>query len=406
MQKNNINCGLGAPGANATQSFTEIGKKYSSNVSSPIADAIEKEMNRGKILPVQASMYEQYWNEAKQYDFSNICPEIDITKDYGEDEFLLEIGGVPTMPRGDIQAIKAHAKEGKTMLISIIITALLGSEKDTELDIRGREENLSILYFDTEQHPRNTKRIMLRINAMRGVAANTPIEGISFFAIRELSIQHRINFILDKIKTHHPDVVIIDGIRDLVQSINDEAECNNIIQLLTSIAMYENIAILCVLHKNKNKLDDTMRGHLGAELENKSSSIWEVSRNGNIVTVDETHARNEPTEKWQFKIGEGGIPCPPNAEDIIIAKKGTKESMIKTKNAPKDYSDILHLALIKEHLSNANSSKESVNKIIQNAFGVSDKKSRDFTDYYIKKGWLVKTNESKQPKYKINAALM
>ena len=76
------------------------------------------------------------------------------------------------------------------------------------------------------------------------------------------------------------------------------------------------------------------------------------------------------------------------------------------KNATKDYSDILHLALIKEHLSNANSSKESVNKIIQNAFGVSDKKSRDFTDYYIKKGWLVKTNESKQSKYKINAALM
>lgn len=59
------------------------------------------------------------------------------------------------------------------------------------------------------------------------------------------------------------------------------------IQLLANIAVNENIAILCVLHKNKNRLDDTMRGHLGAELENKASSVWEVSRNGNIVTVDE-----------------------------------------------------------------------------------------------------------------------
>ncbi len=323
------NCGMGAPGANATQTQTEKSTNYVSNVSTPIADSIEKEMNRGKLLPMQVSLFDKYWAEASQYDYSNICPEIDITKDYGEDEFLLEIGGVPTMPRGDIQAIKAHAKEGKTMLTSIFITALLGSEKDTELDVRGREENLSILYFDTEQHPRNTKRIMLRINAMRGVAANTPIEGISFFAIRELSIQHRINFILDKIKTHHPDIVIIDGIRDMVQSINDEAECNNIIQLLTSIAMYENIAILCVLHKNKNKLDDTMRGHLGAELENKASSVWEVSRSGNIVTVDETHARNEPTEKWQFKIGEGGIPCVPSAEEITGTEKKKKKDKIK-----------------------------------------------------------------------------
>ena len=396
------NCGMGAPGANATQELSEIGKKYSTNVSSNIVDAVEKEMNHSKTL----SLYEKCWAVARQIDFSNTDYEINITKDYGDDEFLLKIGDVPTMPRGDIQAIKAHGKEGKTMLTSILVTALLNDENGNALNVKGIEKNLKIFYFDTEQHQRNTKRIMLRINAMRGVEANTPIEGASFFAIRELSIENRINFIVNRIKTYKPDVVVIDGIRDLVKSINEEAECNNIIQLLISIATCENLAILCVLHKNKNKLDDTMRGHLGAELENKATSVWEVRRNGNIVTVDETHARNEPTEKWQFKIGEGGIPCPPNAEDIIIAKKGTKESMIKTKNAPKDYSDILHLALIKEHLSNAKSSKESVNKIIQNAFGVSDKKSRDFTDYYIKKGWLVKTNESKQPKYKINAALM
>ena len=377
-----------------------------SDVSSPIADAIEKEMNRGKLLPMQVSLFDKFWANASQYDYSNICPEIDITKDYGEDEFLLEIGGVPTMPRGDIQAIKAHAKEGKTMLTSIFVSALLGTEKSTELDVRGREENLSILYFDTEQHPRNTKRIMLRINAMRGVAANTPIEGISFFAIRELSIQHRINFILDKIKTHHPDVVIIDGIRDMVQSINDEAECNNIIQLLTSIAMYENIAILCVLHKNKNKLDDTMRGHLGAELENKSSSIWEVSRNGNIVTVDETHARNEPTEKWQFKIGASGIPCPPSAEDIIATKRETKKSVIKQKNAPEDFGEKLHLMFIKGHFSMGEFSKSDVNNCVKKMFMISDQPARKFTNFYIERKWLIPTSKEKQPKYKMNPALL
>ena len=320
--------GNDAPSAIAAQTTTERTMNYISNVSSPIADAIEKEMNRGKLLPMQVSLFDKFWAEASQFDYNNICPEIDITKDYGEDEFLLEIGGVPTMPRGDIQAIKAHAKEGKTMLTSIFITALLGSEKDTELDVRGREENLSILYFDTEQHPRNTKRIMLRINAMRGVAKDTVIDGLKTYSIRELNQQHRIYFILDKIKTYQPDVVIIDGIRDLVRSINDEAECNEMIQLLANIAVNENIAILCVLHKNKNKLDDTMRGHLGAELENKASSVWEVSRNGNIVTVDETHARNEPTEKWQFKIGAGGIPCTPSAEEVYASKKD-KNKMLK-----------------------------------------------------------------------------
>jgi hypothetical protein len=124
-------------------------------------------------------------------------------------------------------------------------------------------------------------------------------------------------------------MVIIDGIRDLVRSINDETECNEMIQLLADVAKSENIAILCILHKNKNKQDESMRGHLGAELENKASSVWEVRRSGNIVTVDETHARNEPTEKWQFKIGEGGIPCSPSAEEIANTVNSANSGMLK-----------------------------------------------------------------------------
>ncbi len=380
MYNNLFNCGMEAPSANDTQTYTEVGKKYVANVSTTIANAIEKEMNRGKLLPMQVSLFDKFWTEASQYDYSNICPEIDITKDYGEDEFLLEIGGVPTMPRGDIQAIKAHAKEGKTMLTSIFVSALLGSEKSTELDVRGREENLSILYFDTEQHQRNTKRIMLRINAMRGVAKDTVIDGLKTYSIRELNQQHRIYFILNKIKTYRPDVVIIDGIRDLVRSINDEAECNEMIQLLANIAVNENIAILCVLHKNKNRLDDTMRGHLGAELENKASSVWEVSRNGNIVTVDETHARNEPTEKWQFKIGAGGIPCTPSAEEVAGTTKKKKKDKIKLQDLnieevktflkkvatePISYSTTLAKAIHKEYDRGMPNARELAQEMIQ-----------------------------------------
>ena len=45
--------------------------------------------------------------------------KIDLAKTYSEPSYLVKSGGVGTIPRGDIIAVKAKSKHGKTFLCSI-----------------------------------------------------------------------------------------------------------------------------------------------------------------------------------------------------------------------------------------------------------------------------------------------
>ena len=74
---------------------------------------------------------------------------------------------------------------------------------------------------------------------------------------------------------HQPDVVFIDGLRDLLASINDEESITNILNDFGSLAEERNINIWMALHQNpsrKNDDDDAkMRGWAGTEYGNKVS---------------------------------------------------------------------------------------------------------------------------------------
>ena len=117
-----------------------------------------------------------------------------------------------------------------------------------------------------------------------------------------------------------PDVVFVDGLRDLLASINDEETATAILDDFGSIAEERRMSIWLALHQNpsrKNEDDEgKMRGWAGTELGNKVSdtlvSIKSKTSNGVTFTVKQVDARDKDMDDWQFEVtddaGNLGVP--------------------------------------------------------------------------------------------------
>jgi hypothetical protein len=108
-----------------------------------------------------------------------------------------------------------------------------------------------------------------------------------------------------------PDLVIFDGIRDVVGDINNYTEAQNVLSKMLSLASWSGACIVCVLHQNKALEDKTLRGALGTELQNKSYETYECQKDPDtrIFTLRQTATRKyDITHKLEFSVNAEGLP--------------------------------------------------------------------------------------------------
>jgi hypothetical protein len=74
-------------------------------------------------------------------------------------------------------------------------------------------------------------------------------------------------------------MVVIDGIADLVRCANDETESVGVIDELYRLAGIYKTRIVCVLHFIPNGMK--LRGHLGSELQRKAAAILSIEKDEN-----------------------------------------------------------------------------------------------------------------------------
>ena len=233
--------------------------------------------------------------------------EIDLSVEYPEPKFTLSITGVGTFPRGDIQAIKAKSKNGKSFLCSVFISSLFGCN---EFGIATKEPNPVALYFDTEQNKRNTARLAKCVHTLLQWDTKKNRNVFHVYALRTMELKRRLPYIEMVIKERKPTIAFIDGIADLIQNFNDVEQSTDLINELMKLSAENDCCVCCVLHTNKAKDDSGMKGHLGTMLLQKASDVFEVKKNGNTFSVTESDCRNQPVEDFAFSIDGHGIPIP------------------------------------------------------------------------------------------------
>lgn len=104
-------------------------------------------------------------------------------------------------------------------------------------------------------------------------------------------------------------LVVIDGTRDMVYDINSPSESTRIISKLMQWTDDRQIHIHTILHQNKG--DENARGHIDAELNNKTETVLLVEKNKNdcnISRVSAMHIRAMDFELFAFCTNDKTLP--------------------------------------------------------------------------------------------------
>ena len=262
---------------------------------------------------------------------------LDPTVEYPEPHFLFEYNGVGFSPLGGIQALSGQKKNGKTFVLAQLMAAALGTGTErvskylpglhtSEETINWLGHEPGVLYCDTEMDQLNTAKVHRRVHWLCGWDMKERSDRFFVQWLREVektdidSANHeRWRLIKNAIEDVNPDIVFIDGVRDIVNDFNDNKESSSIVGEMMSVASKRNICIWNVLHMNPrpgNDDESKMRGHLGTELGNKVSDTFVSSKKktstGVQFTVKQMDARGKDVEDWSFEIvddaGNLGIP--------------------------------------------------------------------------------------------------
>ena len=238
---------------------------------------------------------------------------ITASADIPPHEFLYSWNGTPCFARGELVAVTGKAKSGKTYLNSLLMAAA-GGTGCLGLQ-RLRERPLRVVWIDTEQSEDTTCEILRdRI----GPLMDRPPDDDHYhvFNLRQVRWQDRMTLVLSAIAICKPELVIFDGIRDVVGDINNYEEAQNTIAQLLRLASEFRTCIVCVLHQNKAVEDKTLRGALGSELQNKSFETYECTKNPDtrIFSVRQSATRKyDMPNRIDFCLSPEGLPmaCTP-----------------------------------------------------------------------------------------------
>lgn len=229
---------------------------------------------------------------------------LDLSLPINEPKFLFSIGGIPTIPRAEFIGIKGRAKMGKSQFEYLLISVMLAGL--SRGNIKPLLDKYKILLFDTEQSQASLKKCCQRALKYAGLPIDkNDVRFIPFF-MRPLSIDERKQAIENAVREEHPDIIFIDGVRDLLQDFNSLEQSGNLIQWLLRLTAEYGCTIVSVLHQNKAKDDGNMRGHLGTELLNKLTDCFEVSKKDGKFIVSCTDSRNIQCPDIAFSIDANG----------------------------------------------------------------------------------------------------
>ena len=222
---------------------------------------------------------------------------------------------------GNFSLVIGKAKSKKSFFVNIAVSTVL--KAGTLLGMFKGElpkDKSNVLYFDTEQGKYHVQLALKRI--CEQIKVSIP-KNVSVYGLRSYTPAERLEMIEKAINTtENLGFVIIDGIKDLVTSINDEGEATMIASKLLKWSEQKEIHILTVLHQNKG--DNNARGHIGTELINKAETVLSVTRdtkNPDVSIVEAQFCRGLEPQPFAFEI-INGLPC--LVDGFVLQKNSTK----------------------------------------------------------------------------------
>jgi len=208
--------------------------------------------------------------------------EIDFANPPSKSEMIISINDVPLGTQGNLFGITGGEGTGKSNYVGSLIAGCIRQSDliDTlGASIQRNENSKAVLLYDTEQ-----SEVQLYKN-IAGILKRGQLDAMpacfKAYCLTTMSRKERMQAIIQSMDRFYYQfggiqVVVIDGIADLVRCANDEAESVGVIDELYRLAGIYRTCIVCVLHFIPNGMK--LRGHLGSELQRKAAAILSIER--------------------------------------------------------------------------------------------------------------------------------
>ena len=244
-------------------------------------------------VPTTETEDEKLWRlmQATEFDESTVPPPIVP---------IYSLGGVVICTPGNLTAITAQAKVGKSGLVTSMMAAAMSPDVDRDfLTASGyNAAGKAVLYVDTEQSKDDFWWSVDRAKKRAGLASRPAwLKAYTLTSFDARSIRRGLKLALSHLSDQFGGIhsVIIDGVADLVLDVNDAEECNGLVAELQGLAIRYDCAIVCVIHKNPGT--DKTRGHLGSQIERKAETNLTLEKEDEVTVVWSAKQRRAPIDK-------------------------------------------------------------------------------------------------------------
>jgi hypothetical protein len=177
---------------------------------------------------------------------------------------------------GGILLISGQKKSGKShVILKILATALMKECEPSEfLNVRSLYTEKKVIYIDTEQMGARTKGFIEKV--IKSAGLKTQPDNLEFYNIRRLDVDEKHQFLINFFnQMENVGIIVIDGIADFVNDINDQKAAKDLGDLIFK-HLPDEASLVTVIHEGKDK--SGAMGHLGQQIEKKCSCTVSINK--------------------------------------------------------------------------------------------------------------------------------
>ena len=181
---------------------------------------------------------------------------------------IVSLGGQTICTPGNLSAVTAKAKEGKTAVLSGLIAAALNplAPESRLLGFQScRNNGGAIIHIDTEQSRYDHHKMVGR--TLRRAGLEEPPPELKSYGLADVDVSKRmpmLKMVLER--AGKVFILVIDGVADLLLDPNDGPASFALVGELHKLAITHDCPIVLVLHENPGSESGKTRGHLGSHL--------------------------------------------------------------------------------------------------------------------------------------------
>lgn len=185
----------------------------------------------------------------------------------------------------------------------ILSSALAPNRKINQLEIECLTPQPVVILIDTEHNTGQLAGIRKRILRNAGLTQEVSPDNFLVISLKEVANKEsRLQQIFEYLDSRFPDrtkIVMIDTVTDVIGDVNNLEKSMDLIQVLNSNLDRFNLTFICVIHEIFANGRPKPRGHVGSEIQNKSSTTIRISK----------AAKQEFKIEFQ-KLRNGALPAP------------------------------------------------------------------------------------------------